>query len=330
MPETADYLFASYSMKDRAEVVPFIEALQEVGVRVFYDATLQPGQQWEQALLHALDHAAGLLIFVSPNSMQSEWVRRELTKARDQSKLILPILLKYTPDLPPEVRERQWLDLSKAKTKVDRMQAAARIAEALPKGKSRKKVSLASKPDARHAVQQFAAELREEQRPQATKTKRDSVFVVHGHDTKYLNDVVSFFKGIEIRPVVLKSIRGPSQSLFQKFLKYGREAQFAVILLSADDLGASRRQFDTEGVAQHALQFRARQNVILELGFFYGRLGWENVFVLIKDADKVFPNFERPSDLDGVIFEKVDEAGEWMEQLLAWLTDAGFAVKNLS
>lgn len=74
-----------------------------------------------------------------------------------------------------------------------------------------------------------------------------------------------------------------------------RCAPFSVVV----ELVKDRAQYDLDGVADRALQFRPRQNVVLELGFFYGRLGWENVFVVLKRPDKLFPNFERPSDLDG-------------------------------
>ena len=73
-----------------------------------------------------------------------------------------------------------------------------------------------------------------------------------------------------------------------------------------------------------ALQFRGRQNVILELGFFYGFLGWENVFVLLKKPDKVWPNFERPSDLEGVVFDEVDSSHRWKGYLTDRLAQAGF------
>jgi predicted nucleotide-binding protein len=64
--------------------------------------------------------------------------------------------------------------------------------------------------------------------------------------------------------------------------------------------------------------------VVLELGFFYGQLGWENVFVLLKKPSKVFPNFERPSDLEGAVFDPIDEAGQWKTILAKKLQTAGF------
>jgi predicted nucleotide-binding protein len=66
--------------------------------------------------------------------------------------------------------------------------------------------------------------------------------------------------------------------------------------------------------------------VILELGFFYGKLGWENVFVVHKTPDKVFPNFERPSDLDGVVFDSIEDRS-WQRKLAERLSDAGFILR---
>jgi predicted nucleotide-binding protein len=81
-------------------------------------------------------------------------------------------------------------------------------------------------------------------------------------------------------------------------------------------------------VGQNALQFRARQNVILELGFFYGYLGWEHVFVLLKKPHKVFPNFERPSDLEGAVFDLIDDNGKWRVKLAKKLEAAGFQLRK--
>src|SRR6266571_198565 len=50
-----------------------------------------------------------------------------------------------------------------------------------------------------------------------------------------------------------------------------------------------------------------------ELGFFYGLLGWENVFVLYRPPDHVYPNFERPADIDGAVFDEMDPSGAWRE-----------------
>jgi predicted nucleotide-binding protein len=153
-----------------------------------------------------------------------------------------------------------------------------------------------------------------------------AVFVVHGHDSASLAQLEQFLESAGIEAIVLSRQDQSPQSLFQKFMTIGGQARFAIVLLGADDYGASRRQYDAPGVGDRALQFRARQNVILELGFFYGKLGWENVFVVYKSPDRVFPNFERPSDLEGVVFESIENSS-WERKLARRLSDAGFELR---
>jgi hypothetical protein len=50
---------------------------------------------------------------------------------------------------------------------------------------------------------------------------------------------------------------------------------------------------------------------------------------LIKRPGKVFPNFERPSDLDGAVFDSIDEGGRWKTVLAEKLRDAGFHLRQL-
>ena len=57
------------------------------------------------------------------------------------------------------------------------------------------------------------------------------------------------------------------------------------------------------------LKSRARQNVILELGYFMGRLGRSRVCALYKGE------IELPSDYQGVIYIEIDNAGAWRTKL---------------
>ena len=68
------------------------------------------------------------------------------------------------------------------------------------------------------------------------------------------------------------------------------------------------------------LRPRARQNVILELGFFLGWLGRERVCPLVKG------DMETPSDYDGVVYTKLDEADGWKMKLVRELKAAGFDI----
>ncbi len=67
-------------------------------------------------------------------------------------------------------------------------------------------------------------------------------------------------------------------------------------------------------------QRRARQNVILELGFFLGALGPDRVAALKKG------DVETPSDFDGVIYTAFDGGGSWKVALSKELQAAGYSI----
>jgi predicted nucleotide-binding protein len=111
------------------------------------------------------------------------------------------------------------------------------------------------------------------------------VFVVHGHNELIREQVARTINEDGGRTaVILHEQANRGQTLIEKFERHASEAGWAVILLTADDVG---------GTSAHDLHPRARQNVVLEMGFFYGRLGRDHVAVLYEDG------VELPSDTDG-------------------------------
>ena len=68
-------------------------------------------------------------------------------------------------------------------------------------------------------------------------------------------------------------------------------------------------------------KLRARQNVILELGYFYGKLGREHTLVFTKG------DIDLPSDFLGITWEKFDENEGWKFKLVRELKEAGFDIK---
>jgi predicted nucleotide-binding protein len=87
---------------------------------------------------------------------------------------------------------------------------------------------------------------------------------------------------------------------------------FAVVLLTPDDVGRS--------VKDDKDRPRARQNVVLELGFFMGRLGRSNIAVMYDES------VELPSDYRGVEYIKVDAEGAWRLRLAREIKQAGILV----
>jgi predicted nucleotide-binding protein len=86
---------------------------------------------------------------------------------------------------------------------------------------------------------------------------------------------------------------------------------FAVVLLTPDHEGC---------VKGGTLEPRARQNVLLELGYFVGRLGRERVCAL-KRGD-----LEIPSDWRGVVADPFDAAGGWKQTIAKELQAAGYEI----
>ena len=139
-------------------------------------------------------------------------------------------------------------------------------------------------------------------------TSKPRVFVVHGRDEGMKNTVSRFLERIGLEAVILHEQPNAGRTVISKFIETGKTCQFAVALLAPEDLGELRG-------AGAAPKFRARQNVVFELGFFIGVLGPANVVALI-DGD-----VERPSDLDGVVY--VSYKGSWKQELARELHQAG-------
>jgi len=102
------------------------------------------------------------------------------------------------------------------------------------------------------------------------------------------------------------------RTIIEKLEAYGNVA-FAVVLMTADDEGRAVTVPDN-------LKPRARQNVVLELGYFVGRLGRKNVCALVKDS------LETPSDWDGVVYTPLDRHDGWKLTLCKELKEAGFDI----
>ena len=86
-------IFLSYSRKDTAVMQQVKQTLLDAGVSVWTDEGIPPGTPvWERAIEKALRKCEGVVIIQSPDSAESDWVRRELTLADEFGKFIFPLL----------------------------------------------------------------------------------------------------------------------------------------------------------------------------------------------------------------------------------------------
>ena len=87
------YIFISYSHKDDILVHPFIEQLQATGCRVWFDEGLHLGANFFTQIAEKLDNSSCVIVMLSNNSLQSEWVYNEIYSAKEGYKPIYPIFL---------------------------------------------------------------------------------------------------------------------------------------------------------------------------------------------------------------------------------------------
>ena len=132
--------------------------------------------------------------------------------------------------------------------------------------------------------------------PPATK-----VFIVYGRDTAARDSLELLLRRLGFDPIVLANLAAAGDTLIEKLERYlGEHAEvgFACVLLTPDDEG------HLAGVPEEK-RYRARQNVVLELGMVLARLGRPRVAILHKRS------VELPSDINGLIYipfdERVDE-----------------------
>lgn len=92
-----NYIFISYSHKDSQRVIPIIEALNESGFNVWYDAGIEAGTEWPEYIEEHLKKASVVLAFMSPNAIESRNCRNEINFALELDKDILVVYLEDTP-----------------------------------------------------------------------------------------------------------------------------------------------------------------------------------------------------------------------------------------
>ena len=107
---------------------------------------------------------------------------------------------------------------------------------------------------------------------------RSKVFISYGHDEEAITTVSEFIENLGLKATVLDAQLNNSLTVIENLEKYADDTEFAIALLTPDDVGALKDQ------ASHQLNPRARQNVIFELGYFIGKLNPNRVCLLYKEG----------------------------------------------
>ncbi len=136
---------------------------------------------------------------------------------------------------------------------------------------------------------------------ESSPTTRPKVFIVHGHDDSTVHALKQFLNDNDIAPVVLNEQPNFGMTILEK-IEQNADADYALAVLNPSDTDS-----------------RARQNVILELGYFLGRLGRNRVCVITT------PGVEVPTDVHGILYIEKDKRGRWKKILERELKEAGLS-----
>ena len=139
------------------------------------------------------------------------------------------------------------------------------------------------------------------------------MFIVHGHDQAAKHTIAGFVRRLGLNPIILDEQASKGQTIIEKFEENADEVGFAIVLLTPDDVGAPKDK-------QDEFKPRARQNVVLELGYFMAKLGRDRVCPLLKDE------VEKPSDIDGLVYVPMDNFNGWQLKLAKEMKQAGLPV----
>lgn len=124
------------------------------------------------------------------------------------------------------------------------------------------------------------------------KDVKPRAFIVHGHDEYTLSELKDYIQNILKwqEPIVLREQPSSGKTIIEKFEDHASKVDCVFVLMTPDDL--------VKGKKGGSDKRRSRQNVVFELGFFYGQFGRKKgkTIVLYKGS------LEIPSDMHGIIW----------------------------
>jgi TolB-like protein len=87
-------IFISYSTKDRIDALALVERLRSSGYTIWIDQSgIDAATSWSKEIAEALEDCSTFILLLSPNSLASENVAKELAVAAELKKHIIPIEL---------------------------------------------------------------------------------------------------------------------------------------------------------------------------------------------------------------------------------------------
>jgi formylglycine-generating enzyme required for sulfatase activity len=134
-PDSTETVFISYAREDEAFAQRLNTDLQRRGIATWIDELgIRGGDDWPTRIATALAGCKAVLVVVSPDSMASRWVQRELSFADAEGKRILPLIHRQC-EQPRWFRLRfgnvQWVDFSEGSYEANLAELLTSIEEML-------------------------------------------------------------------------------------------------------------------------------------------------------------------------------------------------------
>jgi len=129
-----NHVFICYSRMDEEFVLKLAKNLKLQGVPVWLDQWDIPiGANWNRTIERALNECTGILVVLSPSSVDSDEVQSEWLSALDEKKFVVPIL--YQPcRIPFRLKLIQYIDYTSQS--LDDEKSLEQILDALGMAKS--------------------------------------------------------------------------------------------------------------------------------------------------------------------------------------------------
>jgi CheY-like chemotaxis protein len=140
-------------------------------------------------------------------------------------------------------------------------------------------------------------------------------FIVHGHDNEAKYELKNYLQNtLDLgEPIILHEQPSLGRTIIEKFEEESQNIDLVFVLLTPDDKGSDVSSTNDE-------KRRARQNVIFEMGYFFGKLQRrQGKIILLYKGD-----IELPSDISGIVYIDISKgikaAGEDIRrELKDWL-----------
>ena len=90
------YTFVSYAHADKVVVFDAMRQLHDQGANIWYDEGIKPAGEWVEEIAHAIKASSLFLVFISPRSVDSRYVKSEVGYALSENKEVLTVFVEET------------------------------------------------------------------------------------------------------------------------------------------------------------------------------------------------------------------------------------------